>query len=112
MSGVISRARVWLKRLLGGGVVIIVLGSIAGAVYEQAARRRAARDFPPEGVLLEVDGRVSHIDCEGEGSPTVVLEAGADVGGSYAWATVHSGIAAISRTCSYDRAGMLWSDLK
>jgi pimeloyl-ACP methyl ester carboxylesterase len=47
--------------------------------------------------------------CSGEGSPTVVLEAGAS---SFAidWTLVQREVARTNRTCSYDRAGMGWSE--
>ena len=50
-----------------------------------------------------------HIHCTGTGSPTVVLEAG---GGAYAidWSLVQPGVAESTRVCSYDRAGLGWSD--
>src|SRR5262249_49593067 len=44
------------------------------------------------------------------GSPTVVLEAGADNLGSLAWAAVHDSIALTTRTCASSRAGIMWSD--
>jgi pimeloyl-ACP methyl ester carboxylesterase len=50
-----------------------------------------------------------HINCFGEGSPTVILEAGqADF--SVFWDLVQPGIAGFSRVCSYDRAGYGWSE--
>ena len=64
---------------------------------------------PPPGKLVEVGGRRMHVHCTGAGSPTVVLEAGAS---SFAidWTLVQAGIARTTRVCSYDRAGMGWSD--
>ena len=49
-----------------------------------------------------------HLYCTGEGSPTIVLEAG--VGDdSLAWAKVQPELSKTTRVCSYDRAGMGWS---
>ena len=64
---------------------------------------------PAPGRLIDVDGRRLHILCSGSGSPTVVLEAGAS---SFAidWTLVQRELAATTRVCSYDRAGMGWSD--
>src|SRR5688572_4575036 len=67
-------------------------------------------DLPPApGRLIDVGGRRLHMICSGEGSPTVVLEAGAS---SFAidWTLVQRDIARMARVCSYDRAGMGWSD--
>jgi pimeloyl-ACP methyl ester carboxylesterase len=65
---------------------------------------------PPPGRLVDIGGRKLHLHCTGSGSPTVILEAGAS---SFAidWALVQPEIARTNRVCSYDRAGMGWSDL-
>jgi pimeloyl-ACP methyl ester carboxylesterase len=50
-----------------------------------------------------------HLLCSGTGGPTVVIEAGAS---SFAidWTLVQREVAKTNRVCSYDRAGMGWSD--
>jgi pimeloyl-ACP methyl ester carboxylesterase len=66
---------------------------------------------PPRGVMVDVDGRLQRIVCEGEarpGVPTVVFEAGA-YSGSADWGWLQPQAAKGGRTCSYDRAGMGWS---
>jgi pimeloyl-ACP methyl ester carboxylesterase len=93
-----------------GVSILLCLVLIAGVVYEQAARRRVAREFPPPGKLLDIGGRRIHLDCEGTGSPGVVLESGADTSGSVLWYPVQKGVAQFTRVCSYDRAGLMWSD--
>jgi pimeloyl-ACP methyl ester carboxylesterase len=47
-----------------------------------------------------------HIECQGEGSPTVILEAGLGGGGQGAWLDVLPKIAPTTRVCTYDRAGL------
>src|SRR5438093_17106 len=65
---------------------------------------------PAPGRLIDVgQGRRLHIVCEGTGSPTVVLESGAGEGW-YTWALVQPALARSYRTCSYDRAGIGFSD--
>jgi pimeloyl-ACP methyl ester carboxylesterase len=50
-----------------------------------------------------------HFDCIGEGTPTVILESG--LGDSYtSWHKVQPKIARVTRVCSYDRAGLGYSD--
>jgi pimeloyl-ACP methyl ester carboxylesterase len=93
----------------------VILGVLAaalalGAVSEQIARRRAARDFPPPGRMVDVGGRRLHLDCRGSGSPVVIFESGLGFSGSLAWSKVHDAVAATTRACAYDRAGLLWSD--
>ena len=64
---------------------------------------------PAPGTLIDIGGRKLHLLCSGRGSPTVVLVAG---GGAYSidWALVQPKVAAMRRVCSYDRAGLAWSD--
>jgi pimeloyl-ACP methyl ester carboxylesterase len=49
-----------------------------------------------------------HINCQGEGSPTVILET-LSGGTSAYWAWIQPEIAQHTRVCSYDRAGRGWS---
>ena len=66
---------------------------------------------PPPGRLIEVNGRKLHIHCTGNGSPTVILEAGASAF-AIDWSLVQPDIARTNRVCSYDRAGHGWSDAR
>ena len=61
------------------------------------------------GRLLDVGGRRLHLLCSGHGGPTVVFEAGAS---SFAidFTLVQRELSRELRVCSYDRAGMGWSD--
>ena len=100
----------WIRRaaaLLTGAVAV---AGLVAVIYERAARRDVARNFPPVGQMVQFDGGRSHLYCIGEGSPTVVLEAGLDTSGSQTWTTVQPLIAEETRVCSYDRAGILWSE--
>ena len=54
--------------------------------------------------LVDVDGRLLYLTCQGAGSPIVVLEAGG-MGNSDSWIPVQPDIAAFTRVCAYDRAG-------
>ncbi|MEE9321028.1 MAG: alpha/beta hydrolase [Granulosicoccus sp.] len=63
----------------------------------------------PTGQLIQLETHRLHLDCRGEGSVTVLLEAG--LGGvSLEWDPVQQILARRTRTCSYDRAGYGWSD--
>jgi pimeloyl-ACP methyl ester carboxylesterase len=60
--------------------------------------------------LVEIEpGRRLNLYCTGKGSPTVVFDSG---GGdeTIAWAPVQPVIAAHTQACSYDRAGLGFSD--
>lgn len=71
----------------------------------------AAQELPPApGKLFDIgNGRRLHLLCSGAGAPAVILEAGAS---SFAidWTLVQREMAKTNRVCSYDRAGMGWSD--
>ncbi len=89
-------------------IAVLVLASI-GAVYGNIAWTANQSAFPAPGKLYDVGGHRLHLDCRGEGSPTVVLSNG--LGGSSAqWARIAAPIAETSRVCAYDRAGQGWSD--
>ncbi|MGD1859980.1 MAG: alpha/beta fold hydrolase [Leptolyngbyaceae cyanobacterium] len=100
----------WIPRLAIAAAAILFLLLLTGFVYEQGSRRSVAQAFPPPGRLVEVDGKLSHLDCSGEGSPTVILEAGINEGGSQTWERVRPEIAPLSRVCAYDQAGIMWSE--
>jgi pimeloyl-ACP methyl ester carboxylesterase len=63
----------------------------------------------PPGRLIDVGGINMHIYCTGEGSPIIVLDAGLN-GGTMSWAGVQEEVSNHTRVCSYDRAGMSWSE--
>jgi pimeloyl-ACP methyl ester carboxylesterase len=56
------------------------------------------------------DGRSLYLVCRGEGSPTVLFEAGdaeaGDAAGASTWDPVAPGIGRVTRACAYDRAGV------
>jgi pimeloyl-ACP methyl ester carboxylesterase len=62
----------------------------------------------PPGKMVNVDGRKLHLNCSGQGSPTVVLEAGLG-DSSLVWSLVQPKLETITRVCSYDRSGTAWS---
>lgn len=66
-------------------------------------------DKPP-GQRYDVGGFKLHINCMGQGSPVVVLDAG--VGGfSLEWMPVQKALSEHTKVCAYDRAGYGWSDM-
>jgi pimeloyl-ACP methyl ester carboxylesterase len=98
------------RHILIAGVTLVAIAVLTGTTYEAVARRATLNASPFTGTMVEVSGgRRVHIDCRGEGSPTVVLEAGLDAFGAMSWTTIHDSIATTTRTCAYSRAGMLWS---
>jgi pimeloyl-ACP methyl ester carboxylesterase len=89
--------------------IALLVGLAAPAGRPLHAQDAPASGYPPPGRLVDVGGRKLHLLCTGQGTPTVVLQAG---GGAYAidWALVQPKLAATTRVCAYDRAGLGWSD--
>jgi pimeloyl-ACP methyl ester carboxylesterase len=58
---------------------------------------------------VDVGDHGLHINCVGQGSPTVILEA-ANGGMSAHWTRVQQEVATATRVCAYDRAGLGWSE--
>jgi pimeloyl-ACP methyl ester carboxylesterase len=83
---------------------------LTGWLYAAAGDRRDRARYPPPGRLIETgSGRKLHIQVTGQGSPTVVLEAGI-AATSISWALVQPEVARFTTVCSYDRGGLGWSD--
>jgi pimeloyl-ACP methyl ester carboxylesterase len=87
-------------------VLLLALGTaIAGAI----AKSNLAKQYPAPGQFVDVGGYKMHINCTGQGSPTVILAAGS-LEYSLFWALVQPEVAGFTRVCSYDRAGYGWSE--
>jgi pimeloyl-ACP methyl ester carboxylesterase len=59
--------------------------------------------------MIAIGSRRLHLNDQGQGTPAVILEAGI-AGSALGWALVEPAIASFTRVCSYDRAGLGWSD--
>lgn len=98
-----------LRRAVLKIAAIVLFVTLAGATYQGAATAIERRQFPYPGRMIDIGDRQLHIYCTGEGLPTVVLEAPA-VGMSAAWGWVQPAVGQTTRVCSYDRAGLGWSE--
>jgi pimeloyl-ACP methyl ester carboxylesterase len=104
-----SPSRSWLRRLVRIVFAFVIALAFAGFLYENVSEARDRRFNPTMGRLINVGGLKMHIDCTGQGSPAVILESG--LGDSYvSWRKVQPQIAKFTRVCSYDRAGLGFSD--
>jgi pimeloyl-ACP methyl ester carboxylesterase len=99
----------WTGKALLWLVVALLVLAVIGAIYQAIATQLDERAYPPPGELVDVDGHRLHINCVGQGSPTVILEA-ANLGMSAHWVRVQQQVADTTRVCAYDRAGMGWSE--
>jgi pimeloyl-ACP methyl ester carboxylesterase len=99
----------WISRIALGLLMLLTTLAVTGLVYQAVATRNDRQEFPPPGQLVAVDGYQLHINCIGEGNPTVILDA-AGGNASPSWGLVQPEIAPSTRVCAYDRAGMGWSE--
>jgi pimeloyl-ACP methyl ester carboxylesterase len=90
-------------------LALLVAPGLAGATYQIGATELDRRAYPPPGRLVDVGGHRLHLSCVGTGSPTVVFESGL-ANMSADWGNVQPPVAAATRACAYDRAGVAWSD--
>jgi pimeloyl-ACP methyl ester carboxylesterase len=89
-------------------IAVLVLASV-GATYDNLVRTGDQATVAAPGKLYDVGVHRLHLDCQGQGSPTVVLFNG--LGGvSAAWARIAGPVAETTRVCAYDRAGQGWSE--
>ena len=101
--------RLWTLRILVGLCSLIIATALAGATYQWLATRKELAATPPPGQLVDIGAYRLHLWCTGSGSPAVILDHG--LGGSSAgWGFVQPEVARLTRVCSYDRAGMGYSD--
>ncbi|HVN21661.1 MAG TPA: alpha/beta hydrolase [Dongiaceae bacterium] len=108
-SGSSGRARPWLRRIFLIFLSLVCVLAAAGFLYENISEARDRRFNDMQGKLIDVGGLKMHIDCTGDGTPTVVLDSG--LGDSYlSWRHVQPEIAKFTRVCSYDRAGLGYSE--
>jgi pimeloyl-ACP methyl ester carboxylesterase len=78
------------------GVLVVAVATTVGSA---ASTVRAPAGY------VSVSGHRLYYECSGEGSPTVVLDAGSpDTSATWRW--VQPEIARFTRVCAYDRAGL------
>lgn len=99
----------WVRRILTSLLLLLLLAVGAGFLYENISEARDRRFNRMAGKLVNVDGLTMHINCTGDGSPAVILDSG--LGDSYvSWRKVQPEISKLTRVCSYDRAGLGYSN--
>lgn len=91
-------------------IVGVPVAAIAtGLLYQRVATNRDLARTPAPGRLVDVGGHRLHIWCTGSGSPTVLLESGLG-GNGFGWVAVRRRVAQFTQVCTYDRAGLGYSD--
>jgi hypothetical protein len=67
-----ARRRIrWIGKALLGLVIFLSVLAVAGAIYQAIATMRAERAYPAPGEMVDVGSYSLHINCVGQGSPTV-----------------------------------------
>lgn len=90
-------------RLITALVCCLVMASCSGSNDDPGAGDRSKAG--PVDAMVDVGGRKLHLECDGSGSPTVILEAGL-TGDHRTWEQVFPEITPKTRVCAYDRANI------
>ena len=108
-KGLITALR-WAGRIVLIGLCLF-LGLVAYLLARESITRSKYRtEYPPPGQMVSLETHDIHLHCVGTGTPTVVFEADLDQYGSLTWDSVQNEIGNFTRACSYDRAGIMWSE--
>ena len=106
-----SSIRLWITRIVAAGVAFVLFAATLGLIEQAIFAARSRRHYPAPGKLVEVAWYQMHINCMGNGTPTVIMESG--LGGySLDWTLVQPEVAKFTRVCAYDRAGLGWSQAR
>jgi hypothetical protein len=65
-----------LFRILSISLLVILFLVLVTLVAGAIAKSNLAKKYPAPGQLVDMGGYKMHINCVGQGSPTVILEAG------------------------------------
>jgi pimeloyl-ACP methyl ester carboxylesterase len=93
--------------LIAAGLILLIVA--AGWLFQRSGTARDRRRFPSPGRLVDIGGTHLHLLESGAGRPAVILEAGI-AASCLNWTRLQAELARSMRVCSYDRAGLGWSD--
>jgi pimeloyl-ACP methyl ester carboxylesterase len=98
-----------LQFILIGLLIFVTLMSGIILWLGARAKTKLEANHPLPGQMVDIGGYRLHLYCQGEGEPTVVMDAGiAEYGLS--WDLIQPEVAKYARVCVYDRAGLGWSE--
>lgn len=100
----------WGGRVLLVGLCLFLVLIVYLMIRESITRSKYRAEYPPPGQMVDLGTHKIHLNCVGRGTPIVVFEADLDQYGSLSWVSVQGEIGKFTRACSYDRAGILWSE--
>jgi pimeloyl-ACP methyl ester carboxylesterase len=97
-----------VRRIVEAMACLLLCGCSGGPAPPDASGSTTSSPTPSVQ-KVDVGGYSLTIECQGEGSPTVVFEAGAG-GSRYTFADQLADVGSVTRVCAYDRAGIAASD--
>ncbi len=86
----------WATSLLSVAISVLILAACSGNAADPPARA---------GDLYQVDGETAHLQCQGAGSPTLVLLGGMGFT-TTTWAELRAALGPDVRTCAWDYPGV------
>lgn len=99
----------WILIAVGTLTLAAVLLAAGAAIIDAQAGKRAVQDYSARGEFVDINGAQMHVICQGEGEPTLVLQAG--IGGdALDWLPLMAQPQSDVRVCAFDRLGQGWSD--
>lgn len=107
-----SRLLRWPIRIFLGLIGLLLVPALAGATYQWFASRNDLAATPPPGELIDVGGHRLHLWCTSSVKPripSVLFDSGLG-GDAFDWTRVAPEVAKFTQACTYDRAGMGYSD--
>jgi pimeloyl-ACP methyl ester carboxylesterase len=88
---------------------IEIIGLAATTIYHYLASSQEVKSLPPSGKLVTAtDGKIRHLQIEGSGEITIVLDS--SLGGVEGYLLIPE-LAKLGRVCIYDRSGYGWSEI-
>lgn len=93
--------------LFVASIVLVLI--LCGSLYQAIATAIDRRKFPPPGRVFDVSGCRLHLIDSGPCAPAVIFESGISAS-CLNWTRVRTEVSLFARACSYDRAGLGWSE--
>ena len=103
------RALTGRGRWLVTPVLVVLAAASVGATVQNVNAVRVQDAYPTPGTTYASNGHRLHLDCRGNGGPTVVLFNGLGEF-SASWSRITDAVGSTTRVCAYDRAGQGWSE--
>ncbi|MDH5378156.1 MAG: alpha/beta hydrolase [Gammaproteobacteria bacterium] len=98
-----------MRKILTLSLLLVSMTLFGTFMYHQVQSYLDQKNYLGPGERITVGNLKYHIYCTGLGTPTIVMEAGLGEN-SLSWYGIQGELSKRTRTCTYDRAGLGWSD--